>query len=163
MWIFPWINLSWYSWYMSDKLGWPKPFWKFLCEGLSTHNLKGFCYSYMLGLAVHLKDRLHFAWDLSLENSADSNLCFQLALLHSVSNFFSSIDHLLHLYAQFLILFHLSLIRFFWSIHLLMCLSLETFNIHHMYWLTYSGRTDRPGELCYNFNYYNLKWTYSGG
>ena len=25
------------------------------------------------------------------------------------------------------------------------------FNVHHMDWLTYSGGTDRPGELCYNF------------
>ena len=25
------------------------------------------------------------------------------------------------------------------------------FNIHHKNWLTYSGGTDRPGELCYNF------------
>ena len=24
------------------------------------------------------------------------------------------------------------------------------FNVHHKYWLTF-GRTDRPGELCYNF------------
>ena len=26
------------------------------------------------------------------------------------------------------------------------------FNIHHKEWLTYSGRTDRPGGLCYNFS-----------
>ena len=24
------------------------------------------------------------------------------------------------------------------------------FNVHHKDWLTYSGGTDRPGELCYN-------------
>ena len=24
------------------------------------------------------------------------------------------------------------------------------FNVHHKEWLTYSGGTDRPGELCYN-------------
>ena len=23
------------------------------------------------------------------------------------------------------------------------------FNVHHKDWLTYSGGTDRPGELCY--------------
>ena len=39
-------------------------------------------------LAVSVKEGLHFAWDLSLENSADSYLCFHLALLHSVSYFF---------------------------------------------------------------------------
>ena len=25
------------------------------------------------------------------------------------------------------------------------------FNVHHRDWLTYSGGTGRPGELCYNF------------
>ena len=28
------------------------------------------------------------------------------------------------------------------------------FNVHHKYWLTF-GRTDRPGELCYNFSISN--------
>ena len=40
------------------------------------------------GLAVYVKERLPFARDLSLENSADSYLCFSLALLHSSSYFF---------------------------------------------------------------------------
>ena len=26
------------------------------------------------------------------------------------------------------------------------------FNIHHKDWLTYSSKTDRSGELCYNFS-----------
>ena len=42
----------------------------------------------MHDLSVYVKEGLPFAWDLSLENSADSYLCFQLALLHSVSYFF---------------------------------------------------------------------------
>ena len=40
------------------------------------------------GPAAYVKEGLLFARDLSLENSADSYLCFQLALLHSVSYFF---------------------------------------------------------------------------
>ena len=40
------------------------------------------------GLAVFVKERFSFAHDLSLANSADSYLCFRLALLHSVSYFF---------------------------------------------------------------------------
>ena len=44
--------------------------------------------SHMHGLAVYVKERLPFAWGLSLENSANSYLRFQLALLHSVSYFF---------------------------------------------------------------------------
>ena len=44
--------------------------------------------SHMHGLAVYMKEGLPFVQDLSLENSADSYLCFRLALLHSVSYFF---------------------------------------------------------------------------
>ena len=29
------------------------------------------------------------------------------------------------------------------------------FNVHHKDFLTYSGGTDRPGELCYNFSISN--------
>ena len=32
--------------------------------------------THMHGLAAYVKERLIFAWDLSLENSADSYLCF---------------------------------------------------------------------------------------
>ena len=42
----------------------------------------------MNGLPVYLKEGLSFARGSSLENSADSYLCFSLALLHSVSYFF---------------------------------------------------------------------------
>ena len=61
----------------------------------------------MHGVAVHVKEGLSFAQDLSPENSTDSYLCFRLALLHSLSYFIFSIDHL-HLYALFLILFYLA-------------------------------------------------------
>ena len=44
--------------------------------------------THMHGLAVYVIEGLPFARDLSLENSADSYLCFRLALLHSVSYFF---------------------------------------------------------------------------
>ena len=43
---------------------------------------------HMHGLVVYVKEGLPFTRDVSLENFADSYLCFQLALLHSVSNFF---------------------------------------------------------------------------
>ena len=39
--------------------------------------------THMHVLAVYVKEGLSFARDLSLENSADSYLCFRLALLHS--------------------------------------------------------------------------------
>ena len=33
------------------------------------------------------------------------------------------------------------------------------FNVHHKDWLTYSGETDRPGELCYNLSQMTLlRW-----
>ena len=33
--------------------------------------------------------------------------------------------------------------------------SFGNFNVHHKDWLTYSGGTDRSGELCYNFSLSN--------
>ena len=44
--------------------------------------------THMHSLTVYVKEGLPFTWDLSLENSADSYLCFRLAVLHSVSYFF---------------------------------------------------------------------------
>ena len=36
---------------------------------------------------------------------------------------------------------------------------LGDFNVHHKGWLTYSGGTDKTGELCYNFSHMTLlRW-----
>ena len=63
--------------------------------------------THMHGLAVYVKEGLSFAQVLPLENPTVPRLCFRLALLHSVSSFFS-IGHCLCLYAWFLILFCLT-------------------------------------------------------
>ena len=109
----------------------------------------------MHGLAVYVKGGLPFARDLSLENSADSYLCFRLALFHSVSYF-------LFLYRSP----SSSLCTVFDSIssNIDQVLSINPsanvfvfgdFNVRHKGWLTYSGRSDKPGELCYNFSISN--------
>ena len=100
------------------------------------------------------EEGLPLARDLSLENCAGSYTCFWLALLHSLSYFF------------FL----------YWSSSLFLCMVFDSisskidevlsinpsavfvfgdFNVHHKYWLTYSGGTDRSGEVCYNFSISN--------
>ena len=102
----------------------------------------------MHGLAVYVKEGLPFARDLALENSADSYLCFQLALFHSVSYFFflyqspssalctvfdsisSNIDEVLSINPSAVFVF-------------------GDFNVHHKDWLNYSGGTDQPDECCY--------------
>ena len=108
--------------------------------------------THMHGLAVYLEEGFPFARDLSLQNSSDPYLCFPLALLHSVSYFFflyrspSSV-----------------LCKVFDSISsniddaLSINPSANVFvfgdcNVHHKDWLSYSGRTNWPGELCYNFS-----------
>ena len=40
------------------------------------------------GITVYVKEGLHFEQDVFQENSPESYLCFRMALLHSVSNFF---------------------------------------------------------------------------
>ena len=109
----------------------------------------------MHGLTVYVKEGLPFALDLSLENSANFYLCFGLALLHSVSYFFflcqspssplcmvfdsisSNIDEVLSINPSANVFVF------------------GDFNVYHKDWLTYSGGTDRPGKLCYNFSISN--------
>ena len=78
--------------------------------------------THMHGLAVYVKEGLPFAWDLSLEDSVDSYICFQLALFHWMSFFFLPYQSP-----------SLSLCTVFdtiscniWSTHLLISLPLET-------------------------------------
>ena len=98
--------------------------------------------THMHGLKVYVKEGHPFAWDLSLENSADSYLCFRLALLYTVSYFFflyrspssalctvfdsisSNIDKVLSI--------NRSANVFVFG----------DFNAHHKDWFTYSGGTD---------------------
>ena len=85
LWIFHQIKLSWHSCSMWEKPGWLNWFCQFLCERTSSFNLKAFYY--FCAWSRNLCE-FTFARDLSLENSADSYLCFRLALLHSVPYFF---------------------------------------------------------------------------
>ena len=95
--------------------------------------------THMHGLPVYAKEGLHFAWDLSLENSADSYLSFWLALLHSVSlctvfdSVSSNIDEILSINPSANVFVF------------------GDFNIHHKKWLTYSGGTEMT----------LLRWTFS--
>ena len=109
----------------------------------------------MHSLAVCVKDRLSFAWDLSLENSTDSYLCFRLALLHSMSYFFIlSGSSSLFLCTVFYSIS--SNIDEVFSINPSAdVFAFRDFNIHYKDWLTYSGGTERSGELCYNFSISN--------
>ena len=59
------------------------------------------------GLTVYVKEGPLFPLHLSLENSADSYLCFDWLYLTQCPTSFSSIDHILCLCAQFLIPFNL--------------------------------------------------------
>ena len=104
--------------------------------------------THMHGLGVYVKEGLPFAWDLSVENSEDSYLSFRLALRHSVSYFF-------FLYRSP----SSSLCTVFDSIssNTDEVLSINPsanvfvfgdFKVNHKDWLTYSGGTDTPGELC---------------
>ena len=112
--------------------------------------------THMHGLAAYVKEVVSFTRDLSLENSADSYLCFRPALLHSVSYF-------VFLYQSPF----LCLCRVFdsvWSnIDEVVSISPSAnafvfgdLDVDHKDCLTYSSGTAWPGELCYNFH--DLKW-----
>ena len=109
----------------------------------------------MHGLVVYGKEGLLFAQDVSLENIADSYLCFRLSLLHSLSYFFflyrsfsSSLctvfDYISSNIDQIFLINPSANVFVFGD-----------FNVHHKDWVTYSGEIERPGELCYNFSISN--------
>ena len=110
MWIFPWIKLPTILPYVRqtnlDDLIDSGNF----CEGLSFLNKKD-SITHVHSFVVYVKEGLPFTREASLENFVDSYLCFQLALLHSVSYFFYSVDHFLRHCARFLTLFHLTYMR----------------------------------------------------
>ena len=108
--------------------------------------------THMHGLAIYVKEGLPFARELSLENSGDSYLCFRLALLHLVSYFFflyrspssalcTVFDSISSNKDEVLSINPSANVFVFGD-----------FNIHHKDLVTYSGGTDPPGELCYNFS-----------
>ena len=70
-----------------------------------------------------------------------------LYLTQRLTCFFST-NHLLQLCARFLILFHLpdEVLSINPSANVFV---FGDFNVHHKDWLTFSGGTDQPGELCY--------------
>ena len=87
MWIFPWIKLSWHSCCMETNLNYLTDSRNFSVRGYLPL-IRTVSVTHIHGLAVYMKQGLPFAQDLSLENSAESYLCFWLALLHSVSYLF---------------------------------------------------------------------------
>ena len=110
--------------------------------------------SHMYAPTVYVKEGLPFGQELSLENYADPYLCFQLALFDSVFKFFflnRSPSPSLYLVFD-AILFNIDEVLL---INPSAVFVFGDFNIHHKDWLTYSGGTDRPGELCYNFSITN--------
>ena len=105
----------------------------------------------MHGLAVYVKKGLPFAQDLILENSADSYSILEwLYFIQYLTSFFS-INHFLHLYAVFNSISY-SIDEVLSTKPSANVFVFVYFNIHHKVWLTYSGGTDIPGELCYNFS-----------
>ena len=142
MWVIRWIKFYWHSVSMWDRLGRLNLFVNFSLRGYPPLIRKD-SVTYIHCFTVYAKEGLPFARDLSLKQFQDSNLRFQLGQLHLVCYFFFLRRLPFRLFAQFLMLFHLTLTRFSRSHHLLMYLSLEA--------LTFITFSDRPGELFDNF------------
>ena len=111
--------------------------------------------THMHGLAVYVKEGLPFARDLSLENSADSYLCFRLALLHSVSYFFFLYRSPFPSLCTDFDSISFNVDEVLWINISANLFVFGDFNVHHKDWLAYSGGTDRPVELSYNFSISN--------
>ena len=120
-----------------------------------------------------MKEELSFTRDLSLQNSEDSYFCLRLFLIVIyVSNsylFLIVIYILLHSGSYFFFPYQLpssSLSTVFDPVQSYIGEGLSItpsanvfvfrdFTVHHNDWLTYSGGTHSPGEICYNFSIRN--------
>ena len=154
MWIFPWIKLSRHSRSTWDKPGSLSWFWQFLYEGLSSFNLKRFYYSYAWSCSL-CERRTSFCTGLVSRKLCGSLLTFSTSFtLFSVVLLFSlSITFFVLMYGFYSISSNIDevpLINPSANVFVF-----GNFNVHHKDWLTYSGGTDRPGELCYNFSISN--------
>ena len=133
---------------MWDKLGWLNIFWQFLCEGLSSFNPKGFCFSgFSYGWLSSLCEGGNSFYAVFI--SEDSYLCFWLALLYSMSFFFllfqlpslhfcTVFDAISSNIDEFLLINPSANVFVFGD-----------FFVHHNDSLIYSGGNDRSVELCY--------------
>ena len=101
----------------------------------------------MDGLAVYENEGLPFTQDLSLENSEDSYLCFQLVLLHLVSYFFFFYPPSSSLCTVFDAIPSTILSEVLSGKPSANVFVLGDFKICHKDSLTYSDGTDRPKEL----------------
>ena len=142
-----WHNLGWLNW-----------FWKFLCEGLPSFNPKRFYYSYAWSCSLSEKG-LPFPWDLPLTKLYGFLLVFHWHYFTQYLTSFSFINHLLRRYAQFAISISSDIDEFPSINPSADIFVFGDFNVHHKDWLTYSGVTDRPGELCYKFSWILNKLT----
>ena len=97
-------------WFYVKQIGWLIWFWQFLCDRLSSFNPKGFYYSYTWSCSL-CEGRTSFCRGL-FTGKLYRFLQIQLAFTMLSVLFFSSLDHLLCLYAWFLVLFHLTWMRF---------------------------------------------------
>ena len=105
--------------------------------------------THMHGVKVYLKEGLHFASDLSLENLSILICVFNWLYFMQCLTSFSSINHFLLLWTRFLVFLHLRYKRHSQSKNLLMHLSLEILtSIIRTGW---PDGTDRPGKPSYKF------------
>ena len=105
------------------------------------------------GVTVYVKEGLPFARDIK-KSLQILTYVFDLLYFTQCLTSFSSIDHLLCLYARFDSVS--SNIDEVPSINpSANVFVFGNFDVHHRDWLTYSRGTDRYGELCYNFSISN--------
>ena len=105
------VNLSsnHFSWHSCSM--WDKPEWLNCSSNFSVRGYLPLIWkdssTHIHGCAVYVKEGLPFAWDLFLENSADSYLCFNRLYFTQCPISFFSTNYLLCHCGWFLILFHL--------------------------------------------------------
>ena len=99
-----------------------------------------------------MKEGLPFPRDLSLEKKNADSYVFDWLYFARCLACFSSIDHLLHLLSTVFDSVSSNIDEVLPINPSATVFVFGDLNIHQKDWLTYSGGTDRPGELCCNFS-----------
>ena len=99
----------------------------------------------MHGFAVYVKERFSFARDLFLENLTFRSVSYFFFLYRSLSSYLCTVFDAISCNIDEILSINPSANVFVFG----------DFNVHHKRWPIYSGRNDRPGELCYSFSISN--------
>ena len=137
-----------------------KLFWQFHCGRLSSFNREKLYYSYAWSCSLREEGTSFYTRLISRKTLRILTYVFDCLYITQCLTSFSSIDHLFLSLCTVFDSFSYNIDEVLSTSPSANMFIFSDFNIQHKDWRTYSGETDIPDELCYDFSN-DLKWPYS--